>query len=240
MPSQGSRVPQTLPEFDIYIKRVDLFLQAITPPAVVNNGTQLGLTPAEISETTDFRKLWFTGLPATPGAYELHTSPATKTHNTRLAVEGIMTDFTEFFSPLLVRMSGSANITSAFRTVLNIAEPNPEHTTPTEAITETVVAEAKPIGGGEMRFTCRTSHDTGRASKAEGADSVQLAYKVGDPAPADPDAGTTKEIFTKSVFILALGAGNVNKKLYYFVRWFNTKYPGLAGPWSALGSGNIS
>lgn len=234
------RIPVTLSEFDLYIRTIDTFLNTIVPPAVVSPGTRLGLSGAELTALTNFRKQWYTGLPATPGWYELHTNPATKTPVTRQRVTDIMKNFPVFFNPLLDRMSGSAAITSDDRIILHIAQPVTTHTTPTEAIQETVVSEAKPLGGGEMRFSCRTSHDTKRASKAEGADSVQLAYKIGDPPPANVDEAVTREIFSKATFTLDAGAASTGKKLYFFLRWYNTKHPNLSGPWSPMGSGSIS
>ena len=41
-----------------------------------------------------------------------------------------------------------------------------------------------------------------------------------------------KEIFTKSVFTFHMGVENVGKKMVAYLRWYNTKHPELAGPWS--------
>ncbi len=227
----SGRVPNTLPEFDVYIKTSINFLTAGSP----NNGTRLGLSAAEITKAQSFLTLWYTGNPASPGAYELHGNPNTKTKGTREQVVKIMKDFTVFISPLLTRMSASASVTRNDLLVLNIAPPNASRTRRREAISEQVYFTTQPLGGGDVRFSCRTNHDTKRASKAEGADSIQVAFKAGEPAPLTAsDSSMKHENFTRSVFTIRAGQTVVGQKLYVFARWYNTKHPELAGPWSPL------
>jgi len=234
MARKGPRITSKLSDFDVYIKRVIVFLEAIVPPAVITNGARLGLTPLEITAAHAFLTQWFTGIPATPGAYEFHTNPDTKTKATRQQVVNIIKNFSIFFRPLLDRMSGSASINSDDRLILNIAEPGDQPSTPQTPMTESVFFEGKQIGGGTLRFTCRTTSDTKRASKPERADSVQISYKIGDPPPAHFDDATSKEVFTKAVFNLVTGAGNTGRKLHCFLRWSNTKHPEIAGPWGEV------
>ncbi|MBK5284499.1 MAG: hypothetical protein JJE25_03785 [Bacteroidia bacterium] len=113
------------------------------------------------------------------------------------------------------------------------------HARRTEAIQEQCLSKLKPLGGGDIRVGCSTSHDTKRASKAEGADSVMVAYKIGDTAPASTNDGTTKATYSKATFTINCGDENTGKKLFLFTRWFDTKNPALAGPWSSLNSSGI-
>jgi hypothetical protein len=228
---KGTRVPRKLPLFDQYIRRVVAFLLLGSP----TNGSRLLLTAAEIAQAQGFLTLWYTGNSSSPGAYELHSNPNTKTKSTRKAIVKIINDFSAFFSPLLVRMSGSAAITASDRLILNIAAPNPTRSHHHEAITDNVEFIITPLGGGDVRFICRTSSDSKRASKAEGADSVQICYKYGDPFPVNTDdTATSREVFTHASFTMHAGTANVGKRLYVFARWYNTKHPELAGPWSPM------
>jgi hypothetical protein len=230
--STGSRVPRSLAKFDQYIKTVTAFLLA---GGATSNGIRLGLTAAKITQVQGYLTQWYTGNPSSPGLYELHTNPATKTKATRKQIADLIKKFATFFSPLLIRMSGSTAITVSDRLVLNIAAPNTSKTKPRVPITDTVYFEAKPLGGGSMRVTCRVSTDTKRASKPKGADTVQLSYKTGDPAPVGPDdPASKKDSSTHALFTLPLGASSAGQKLYLFARWMNTKHPELAGPWSPL------
>ena len=235
--SNGRRVPKTLSEFDQYLRRVVGFLLQGNP----SNGIRLLLTAAEIAQAQGFLTLWYTGNPANPGAYELHSNPNTKTKNTRKAVIKIISDFSIFFSPLLVRMSGCAAISPSDRLMLNIAAPNPTRTRHRQGISDIVQFSIKPIGGGDVQFSGRTSQDSKRASKAEGADSVQICYKISDPAPVNTDDPTARtESVTHASFTLHLGTVSIGKKLYIYARWYNTKHPELAGPWSQLAQAMIA
>ena len=229
--SRGTRVPRKQSAFDQYIRAVVAFLLAGTP----TNGSRLLLIAAEIAQAQGFLTLWYTGNASSPGAWELHSNPNTKTKNTHKMVVKIMKDFTVFFNPLLVRMSGSAAITAADRLILNIAAPNATRTHHRESLQEIVYFVLKPLGGGDVRMICRTTHDSKRASKAALADSVQVCYKTSDPAPVNSNDPTAKiEFYTHASFTLRLGTAVEGQKLYLFVRWYNTKHPELAGPWSPL------
>jgi len=231
------RVPRKLSIFDQYIRTVIAFLAAGTP----TNGSRLLLTVAEIAQAQGFLTLWYTGNSTSPGAWELHSNPNTKTKNTRKMVVKIIKDFCNFFNPLLTRMSTSPNITTADRLVLNIAAPNVQRTHHREGIQDMAYFALKPLGGGDVRIICRTTHDTKRASKALTSDCVQLCYKVGDPLPLNTDDTTTKtESFTRAMFTLHLGTASEGKKLYVFARWINTKHTELAGPWSSMSQVVIS
>src|ERR1051326_1011258 len=238
--AQG-RIPHLLSLFDKYIRNSVTFLLSINPATGNAWWQDLGLTGAEINQLQQFLGRWYTGNPANPGAYELHINPNTKTKKTREDISKIISDFTAFMRPLLLRMSGSANLTDGARLALRIAAPNASRTKHREAIKDTVNFIVTPLGGGDMRFTCRTKTDTKRASKAKFSDSVQLAYKIGDPSPISADdESLEKESFTRAAFTLNAGSVNAGKKCYTFARWYNTKHPELAGPWSALNTSVIA
>lgn len=229
----GNRVPETIAVFNSYIVTTDNYLQALsTGSTTIHNWERLGLSSANASDWHTFKQGW------TDTLYPKYQDPLQSTSAVKKQVRDFMTDFKEFAIPLLNIMAASPNATSDDEEVFNfkIGRAAPSHdTTPIE---ETVVFDAKPLGGGELKFTCRTASDTHRASLAPGADSVQLAYLIidtGTEINVNPDEEKMiKETVTKSSFIKHAGAGNVGKTMVTFARWYNTKHPELAGPWSAM------
>ena len=226
-----TRIPQTLASFDGYIKSVVTYLQATS--GATTNGARLLLTPAEITATAAYLTQWYTGLPASPGAYEKHTNPLTKTKATRLAVETIMLNFSVFFTPLLVRMSGSPAVTTDDRLILNIAEPNHSHRIPTSQIKDAIFALIVANGGGNINIACRTEHDASRPSLPRDADGVEIAFSISTQPPT-PDDAQYKKQFSKSKFTISGGMGNIGKQMYIYVRWINSKHPAIAGDWSMV------
>jgi len=74
-----------------------------------------------------------------------------------------------------------------------------------------------------------------RAGICAGADSVQYMYAVGTTPPASAEAeGLKAEISTRASFNLDAGSASSGKYLYIYLRWYNTKHPALAGPWSSM------
>ena len=53
------------------------------------------------------------------------------------------------------------------------------------------------------------------------------------PASAEAE-GLKAEISTRASFNLDAGSASSGKYLYIYLRWYNTKHPALAGPWSSM------
>jgi hypothetical protein len=223
------RVPKTLSKFDQYLRTVIAYLNLIIPPSIQKTWQRLGLTTTENDDAGAYLDQWTK--PDQTGAYDLHSNPETKNKSTRLKVVNIMEGFSAFFGPLLVRMSGSANITSDDQLVLNIAPTNPSRRRPKEKIKDTVYLDAKALGEGDVRFTSRTTKDSKRASRPKGTTAVEVAYSMAVTPPLNAEDGTTFISSTHAAFTYSFGAANSGKKLYVFARWINAKYPELAGPW---------
>jgi hypothetical protein len=222
-----SRIPPGIEEFNGYIGTTADYNIEGTP---VNNGNRLGLSDDNITDWSAHRANWRDNL------YPKHSSPVTKTSVVVRDVQDFMRAFRAFAQPLLNIIAASPATTNDDAAVYNVVRDS-EHANPTHPITpiaENVMADARQIGGGQVEFTCRTSHDSKRASKAEGADSVQVAYIIGTTPPANINATTSKEVFTHAKFTFHAGAENAGNKLYIYMRWYNTKHPELAGPWSSL------
>ncbi len=240
--AKKTRVPNTIQEFNDYINNTDDYQAATTGGRPSPNWQYLGLAAGDNAAWSAQRTAWVI-------LYAKYIDPAQRTKVIVSDVKAFMITFTTFVNPLLDIMAASPNAENDDEIQFNFKKKSSRQrpVRPTEEIQEQCFTTVKAIGGGELEFTCRTSHDTKRASKALKADSIQVAYKIGvtppltAPNPPDdpsgvesPDVCPNKEIFTKSNFILKAGPGNATKKLYVFARWFNTKHPELAGQWSPM------
>jgi hypothetical protein len=254
----SGRIPGKLALFIVYIVNVNAYLQAVAPGGTDPRGKVLGMTTAELTTLNEFVIKFMSGDPLHPGYWDLHSNADTKNKLTRKDMYLCMKQFKAFFRPMLNRMSGSAAITNADRLKLNIADPDKIHTKKSVSIAATCFVSVKMLGGCDVRFLCRSSSDTARASKAEGSDAVEICYSS-IPLPASdstggndstskakpkqlagPSEAAVREIHTKAIFIIHFGDDDLGNNLQFFVRWINTKHPDLAGPWSQLNSVIIS
>jgi len=198
----------------------------------VTNGTRLGLSAQNLTDWNDKFVYWRDTL------YTKYSDPLQSTSAVKDEVRNFMKDFKTFAQPLINLMVASPNAKEADAAVFNFVLNRAKATRRNTPIKELVEFTTQPLGGGDMKFSCRTGHDSSRASKAEGADSVQLAFLIADTVDvfkATPsDLGMKTEAFTRAQFIFHAGAANVGKRMIVFTRWFNTKHPQLAGPWSAV------
>jgi hypothetical protein len=224
-----TRILEALSDFDTYIKTVIAFLQGSSGTST--NGERLGLTTTEIAAAADFLTKWFTGDADNPGAYELHTNPATKGKTSRLAVLRIMAGFRKLFNPFLNRMSGSANITPNDRLIFKIAPPVTTYHKNKTQIKDEIYALIKATGSGNINIMCRTEHEASRGSLPDDSDGVEVVWSLGTP-PETAHNAQFKLYFSKSKFTINAGLDNSGKKIYLYVRWINSKHPEIAGNWS--------
>jgi hypothetical protein len=119
-------------------------------------------------------------------------------------------------------------------------------TVPKTPISHACLALARAMGSGVVKIGCKYFEDQTRPSKPTGVDAVEVAYvivpvkhKIGtELSPkvkdmiVDPDDGTTKKIYTRATFTLDLGFMNAGNEMQFFLRWINTKHPGLEGRWA--------
>lgn len=228
-----SRVPKQIPLFNNYINTTDTHLQQTDPVSGNPNWQQLGLDSTDATEWHSRRLAWKDTL------FIKYSDPLQSTGIVKAQVQNFIADFKTFAKPLLNIMASNKNANTADEAVYNFKTGRKKPTRHTTAIADAVMFEAIPLGGGELKFSCRTGHDNNRASKATGADSVQLSFMIVDAvsnvaALHAESTGMQKEIFTKAQFLKNCDAGNVGKRLVVFARWYNTKHPLLAGPWSAV------
>jgi hypothetical protein len=244
----SKRVPSEKEKFDSYFTELKIFLLQIVT-GVITMGENLGMTAAEILKFTGLYTGWRSGDPLLPGIYEKYLTPEKQSKYTGAEVKKFISDFSVWFSPILVRMSGSPNITPQYRIVLHIAEPVTSHTHPTENISEGCYYKVVQLGGGVLKFSFSPSESGGRGHKPKNSDAIEFAGRMDEPfVPADtapneligkvrkaianPDDGTTKEISTKATYVKKLGAENAGKILQFYARFINTKHRDLDGPWT--------
>ncbi len=244
----NSRLPDSQPNFDIYIWNVDNHLNGCPSGSVIKRGITLGLTIGNLEDLNARRLAWRSGDDANPGIYEIHIKSETKNKLSSTNVVNFMKAFGVFFRPLLDIIAANPNITSQDRIVLNIAEPVTTHHIPTTPISQQCFPTVIPLGGGRLDMACRSAEDASRPSKPENCTGVEISYRI-DAVPAegtDPkqlksaDDGTTKIIKTKAKFELDFGEENCGKNVTYYVHWININHPNLNGPQTGPFSNFIS
>jgi len=245
----NSRIPVKMSEFDGYLKTNDLMLHEIIS-GTVSRGQNLGMLSTELATFRDFSSKWRSGDAANPGVYEQHLDKEKKNKVTRAKVLKLMKDFSVFFRPVLVRISGSPNITSDDRIALNIAEPVTSHSHHYTPIEQRCFAGIIMMGGGMVKIKCRQTEESGRGSVPDNADGLIMAYRIDAPLLdaenstvkssgkvkrsvfSGPDDKTIKITQTKSTFTMDLGADNAGCVFQFYCRWFNNTHPDLNGPWT--------
>ncbi len=226
--SGTSRIPRTIPAFNTYINSSDDYLQATPSGGSTPNYQRLGLTNPQATGWSDKRVYWRDTL------YPLYSNVNTRTKTVNQNVKQFIKDCHTLGNPLLNIMAASTNATTDDANALNFMLLRKKPTHPTDPITDDI-AVGSTFKGTILNISFRSSHDTKRASLAEGADSVQLLYKIGDPAPTDiNDTGLKSQLITKATYKHAIDSNDSGKKLYFYVRWYNTKYPNIANGWSKL------
>jgi hypothetical protein len=219
----NSRITYLIDPFFSYVVITDNYFQITDPGAP----SRLGL-PGTVADNWHTRRLQADSLKI------LHDNVATKTKVVNKDVHDFIVDFHEFGQPNLNIMAASPNASNldaqTFKFIIGHADP----VHPTVAISDPCYALGHAMGGGNVAFQCRVLANASRPHLHSGSDGVQLAYKLGDPAPAGFDTGTQKQFFTKASFILSLGDLAGGQHLYVYARWYNSKHPELSGPWSLV------
>jgi hypothetical protein len=109
-------------------------------------------------------------------------------------------------------------------------EPTPRGKIPTIPIVELI-----PIGGGDLKCSCRVTRDQTRPSKHPLADGVEVQYTwvpKGEMPPEKPEDCKNTLFSKKAQFIIHCGPGNAGETFYGFFRWDNLSIPANSGQWS--------
>ena len=225
----GTRIPRGIDDFDTYLSNTSDYLLKGTP----TNAERLGILPDESAQWKAFSDKW------APDYQKYRDKKNSRTIAVRDKLMQIISDVTEYDQKnrILDRIAASPNVEiedlGIFNINISILQKS-KRSMPLTPITEPVTVTIQPLGGGSVNIKCYST--TGQRSAIySDADSVQYMYMVADVPPASADApGLMKEISTRGTFTMALGSGSSAKNLYIYFRWYCTKRPELAGPWSAL------
>jgi hypothetical protein len=229
------RIPQSLSGFDEYIRRAVPYINAGAP---IKNGTRLGLSATELTTAQTYHDQWYTGNPASPGIYEKHSNPDTKTQTTRNQVTTLMENFTAFFSPLLTRMSTSPDLTETDRSTLNLPAPD-RIPTPRGVIDAEPTVKVNSLPSARMKIRVNIDEDSTRASMHPLADAIEMRFQVGGAQPQNALACPGVTVSKKALFNFDAGIDNEGKKFFCFVRYVNQSNPENNGPWSSVHTGTV-
>jgi len=226
--ADASRIPRQIVDFHHYFNNAYTYLTTGTPTIA----SRLQLLPADTTFMLSVLTAW----------NPLMAKYADKSNGRTQAVIEQLNALIEKFvnydrtTGLLNRIANSTTVAIADLDVFNIKDSYLRPKTRTVSYTniaDMIIASLTPLGGGQVAIKCR-SLATGKATICEGADTVQYCYVIGTAPEAPGLAGQIKEISTKASFTLILDPSNAGKQVFVYFRWYNTKYPNLAGPWSAL------
>ena len=225
----SARIPRGIDEFNTYIGNTNSYLLAGTP----TNANRLGVTPEELTQWTGFATDW---APLYLKYSDKKNSRTTAIKDQLLEIIGNTTDFDQR-NHVLDRIAASPNVTIVDMETFNIKKGVLQKTSRLSSntpIAEAVTVTIQLLGGGMVTIKCYST--TGqRASIYNNADSVEYLYQVGTTPPVAADENVLKKgISTKGSFTVALNPDTPGKFLYIYFRWYNTKHPELAGPWSSL------
>ena len=225
-----TRIPRTINRFDTYLENGVRYLQAGNP---VTNASRLAIQEEEVTTLTGYYSEWSPLFLLYADKKNSRTTAVTE--QLHLIINKTV-DY-DHQQHLLDRIASSPNVTVTDLDTFNIKGSLLAKTTrskPSKAISELVLPDISQLGGGELTIKCRAG-ESNRAAILKSADCVEFRYRVDEQAPTSvKDEGLASSVSTKAIFTLSLGAENSGKVAYLYFRWYNTKYPNLAGPWSSL------
>jgi hypothetical protein len=178
----------------------------------------------------------------------LHSNAESKNKYTRTKVLEFMEEFSNWFNPILTRLSVSPTITNADKLILHIGDMHTPHGEIKEPMTEKCNILAEMIGGGMVRLKGKILTDAKRASLPKKANGMEIAHRIDLPNVdtgtdtgskskvknpiANSGDGTTKNIYTKSTITVDYGDQNSGNVLQLYARYINIKHRNLDGPWT--------
>lgn len=222
----SASIPSKIESFDKFIRTTSGYLNE----GETKNYERLSIPKVLVDKWVGFATEWIKWYAKYSDSYSSRTQAVVDEMNTIIEATRIFDDENNF----LARIAISENVTITDLEMFNIRnEGKQSRTKPQNPITELVESTIKPIGGGSLMVKC---YGKGvRAAILPPANCVQYHYTMGANAPTSAeDENMDMDISTKGSFMLQLGASNEGKRLYIYFRWYNTKHPEIAGPWSAM------
>ncbi len=251
MTKKGPIIPRSFYLFDIYGQRVVTWASSLMEDGITKRGIHVGMTELQITGLNAHFGAWRSGDPLHPGAYELHLIDPKAMGGTTSKIKEVQRAFIDYADPIWTVINVNTNMSNEDRDILNLAHPDPTYTHPTIPIAAQVYARVLPQGNFRLQVKGYTAKDASRASLAEGADSMRIAYRKDtiefevDPIThipiqgkikrnliTSPEDGTTIISFTSATALWKVEGAATGDFLQFYVGWFNSKHPNLAGPWS--------
>lgn len=169
---------------------------------------------------------------ATIAAYNLITSPSTKTAATVSAYNTEKVNALAIARPYALTVSYNAGVSSSNKIALGV---NPRTSVPTPITTPTttpvLTAQSTSTAGTILRYRDATASPSVK-SKPYGVIACQIFASASVTAITDPTLLAYVRNETKSPFTLAMGAPDAGKTVYFAARWITRT--GLVGPWSPI------
>lgn len=222
----NARVPSKLATFNSYLNNSDDYLQATVAGSSIKNWERLGLSSQNATDWQQHRQYWRDTL------YPKYSNPDQRTKTVTKEVQHFRKAFSAFAIPLLNLMVASPQVNADDAGVFNFVIKRKAATQHRLPITERCYGTFQPLGGGRIRAGFRTMTHSNRPALAKGANCVQIAFSIGEPVPAHAGEAAQQEIIPRASYVIETDSTNSGKWMYIFSRWFNSKHPQLAGPWS--------
>ncbi len=221
-----SRMPYAIPAFGLYFST---FMNYLLEGIPQTNAARLGITEEELADLQVFLNKWDSLYPTYVNKDATRTNLGTRElHLVRQQVSTY-----DQTNALLNRIASSPNVTLADLSVFNIKSGvlvRATRSKPSSPIEALVMPGIRQIGGGSLAIKCGNNLDT-RRGIVEDASCVEYRYQIGGEAPQSISELGHSGQSTRAAFTLALDADHAGKTVYITFRWFNPKYPALAGPW---------
>lgn len=226
-----SRIPRGIVDFNSYLVKICAYLQAGDK---VTNASRLGITEEELADLLGFLANW------QPLFVNYEDKENGRTLSVIASLKEIFYHVNDYNSThnLLDRIASSTLATvadySTFRIKKNSSAKKTTRTFNTTVIEASVTPAFVLVGTGVIKVKCKNNVNKGQ-HLVPGSDCVQYMYQIDGKAPAGADAeGLSMGISTKASITLSFNSNDSNKLLYIFFRWYHTRYPTLAGPWTNL------
>lgn len=223
-------IPRTFDNFNTYIRNTNSYMDEGTP----KNSERLEVPVEMVTKWDGICKKWVAAYDKYSDKYNLRTQAINDELRTIVDEAHIFNEDSNFLARIAISPKVTITDLETFG-IRNSIGPKAGRSTPQMPFTTMVETTLKPIGGGSIMVKCYSKGS--RASILEAANCVQYRFVVGTTPPSSAeDAILDKDLSTKASFVLPAGAEKIGLHLYIYFRWFNTKHPELAGPWSDLES----
>lgn len=236
MKNKSGRIPIVADMFNTYINNTESYLrltgsvptpstsggQPVVNASQITNWQRLGMIQTEMDAWTGFKNQWNALFVKYSDKEESRTTAITN------KLHLVQSNFRLFAQPILTMIAGVRTVNDDDAAVFNIVIHRADPTHPVTPIDQMPTFSATPLGGAEIKFSFRPTHDSTRASKLTGATGLELRYSFTDA----PD-GISLVSSTKSIFILNLPENSKGKTLHVSARWIVATDPRRNGPWSS-------